>query len=65
MKVAKLGNVWVKCDLKIIDRKTMKWKKLSSVIDTPKHIYDEKIRLEKLGYKNLWVFHVYGKEPLF
>lgn len=65
MAVSKLGNVWVNCEFKIIDEKSMRWKKLSSVIDTPRHIQEEKERLEKLGYKNLWVFHVYGKEPLF
>lgn len=67
MSVEKLDNlnIWTNCKFKIIDTNTMKWKTISSVLDTPKHIQEEKDRLESKGYKNLWVFHVYGHEPLF
>jgi hypothetical protein len=59
-----LGTILPYCTIQVIDEKTMKWVTLATCIDAPGIIQKEANKLKK-SYKNLWIKHCYGKEPLF
>jgi len=59
-------NIWFKASIKVINKKTNKWKTVGKCLDTPNSIKEKVKELKFKGYNNLWLFsNTEGKKPLF
>ena len=56
-KIGTVINYEMVSTIQIIDEKTMKWKTICPVLDTPNEIKKVVKKLTAKGYNNLWIYN--------